>query len=824
MLPKRSLAALLALVVASSSVNWSLAAPVFAARQASAAQLQASDFSARLAALEKELEAKRQELGVPGLSLVVVKDDQVVLMKGYGVKDVERKLPVTPDTLFAIGSSSKAFTGLTAMMSVDEGKLSLDDSPKKYLPYFKLQDPEADAKITVRDLMTHSSGLNRTDLAWASGAFTREEVIKIAGLAKPTAKFREKFLYQNVMYGAAGEVVAKVQNESWEKFVTRRVFKPLGMKSTNLTIQEMQRAKDYALGYSYIQSTKETKRLPMRDITHIAPAGSINSSAREMAAWVRLMLGGGAVDGRRLVSEKGYAELIKPQTKVTGNVSYGLGWFVREWNGHKAYDHGGNIDGFSSMVAFMPDQKLGFAYLSNANGSSLASTVREMVWKHLVGAPEKQGDVKAEAAAGGEKKVNAASEAGKYRLAQANMDIEVVFAGGRLTAKVPGQPDYPLENVAGRRYKLGAPAPDGFFITFRQVAGKEAETEAYLEQPHGNYVLPKQTAGQPAAEASAAANYSGPMKELLGSYQSDKGGPTLEIKLDAGAPALVVPGQPAYPLKEVGKDVYGATNLPDSYRVSVRRDEAGKVSGLLLKQPEGEFAFKRLAEAAVDLTAEQLMAKVIEAMGGEANLRRHQSMTMTAAVDFEHQGVTGEVTSHAKAPNLWASEVTFVALGRRFGSVYEYFDGEGGGEGGSFLPAESYAGKNLADKRIAADFYQALNWKTHYKTVEVKRRAKVGDEDVYVVVKTPEQGNAVTEYVSARTFHVVKRELLNTTNSGEMTLPATETYSDFRAVGGVVLPFKTVTSSLSMGDTVVRVKEVKFDAAVPEQAFRARKK
>lgn len=140
------------------------------------------------------------------------------------------------------------------------------------------------------------------------------------------------------------------------------------------------------------------------------------------------------------------------------------------------------------------------------------------------------------------------------------------------------------------------------------------------------------------------------------------------------------------------------------------------------------------------------------------------------------------------------------------------------------MPSGNYAGKNLVDKRVAADFYQPLNWKSLYKTVEIKRRVKVGDEDVYVVVKTPEQGNPVTDYVSTKTFLVLKRDLLMATNSGEMTLPSTETFSDFRTVDGVVLPFKMVQSNVSMGDVVVRVKDVKFNVAVPEQVFRARGK
>jgi CubicO group peptidase (beta-lactamase class C family) len=155
------------------------------------------------------------------MSLAIVKDGEIVFMKGFGYKDFEKKIPVTADTQFAIGSSSKAFTALSVLMSQDEGKLSLDDSPKKYLPYFKINDAEIDKNITVRDLMSHSSGLNRTDLGWVTGKLSREEIIRVAGEAKPMAKLHEKFFYQNVMFVAAGEIVAKVQKMPWEKFVPK---------------------------------------------------------------------------------------------------------------------------------------------------------------------------------------------------------------------------------------------------------------------------------------------------------------------------------------------------------------------------------------------------------------------------------------------------------------------------------------------------------------------------------------------------------------------------------------------------------------------------
>ncbi|HEY0729412.1 MAG TPA: serine hydrolase domain-containing protein, partial [Pyrinomonadaceae bacterium] len=169
------------------------------AQQATAAK-PAADYTAALEVIEKTLDEKRKELGIPGIALAIVKDDQIIYLKGLGYKNLDKKLAVTPDTRFAIGSASKAFTAMLAAMSADAGKLSLDDSPKKFLPYFTLRDQDAAAKITIRDLLAHRSGLNRTDLAMVTGVLNREELIKVAGMAKPTAKLGEKFQYQNVMY------------------------------------------------------------------------------------------------------------------------------------------------------------------------------------------------------------------------------------------------------------------------------------------------------------------------------------------------------------------------------------------------------------------------------------------------------------------------------------------------------------------------------------------------------------------------------------------------------------------------------------------------
>lgn len=775
----------------------------------------AADYTSQLAAIEKTIDDKRKEFGIPGLSLAIVKDDKVIYLKGLGVKDFEKNIPVTPDTRFAIGSSSKAFTAMLAVMSADDGKLSLDDSPKKFLPYFTLRDEDAAAKITLRDLLSHRSGLNRTDLAMVTGVLNREELIKVAGMAKPTAKLGEKFQYQNVMYTAAGEAVAKAQNSTWDDLIANRIFKPLGMKNSDTSIDAMQKSRDFSFGYDYNTSTKVTRRLPQRAIPAAAPAGAINSSARDMTQWVRLMLANGMIDGRRLVSEKGFEELTRKQINIGGTVDYGLGWFLRQWNGHKVVEHGGNIDGFNAQVALMPDQKLGFVLLTNVTASSLGGVAMNTIWKNLVGEPVTTETKAADPAADPKKEV------GKYLLAAASVNFDVSWKDEKLVLTVPGQPPYPLQNIGGRRYKLAEPAPPGFFATFRPIKDKPAETELFLEQPQGNIVLPKVPAGGAEAASTVVVDVPAntPLRDLIGSYEGDSK-QTIEIAFKEGKVSLVIPGQSPYPLNENEKNKLRSPSLPEEYWVDVNRDDKGVVSGIVVNQPEGRYSFRRLASAAPLISVDELLPKMIEAYGGEANLRKHKSSLTTVDIDLENQGVQAKGTISAKAPNLAASDMTFTALGKKIGTIVGYFDGNNGGEIISFAPEETYSGKRLEDVKIGSDFYDILNWRTNYKTVTIKRMGKVGDEEVFIIEKRPEKGTPVTDYVSTKSFLVLRRDSLVVSETAGLELPQTQLFSDYRNVDGTMIAFKMVSNNIANGDIVLRVTDVKFDVDIPDAVFK----
>ncbi len=799
----------LSLLLVLSLLN--IALPQVGYAQAPARAASSFDYAKQLQAIEDKLEARRKELGIPGVSLVIVKDDKIIYAKGLGYKDYEKKVAVTPDTQFAIGSATKAFTALSVLMAADEGKLSLDDSPKKYLPYFKMYDPETDKNITIRDLMCHSSGLNRTDLAMVTGKLNRAELIQVAAQAKPTAKLREKFQYQNIMFTAAGEIASVVEKTPYDKLIIDRVFKPLGMASSTVSMKQMEKAKDYSFGYNYNFDTKETNRLPFRDIDEVAPAGSINSSANDMAQWLRFVLNGGSVGGKRLVSENNYGEWLKPQMKIAGTSSYGFGWFLQDWNGLKVVQHGGNIDGFNSMVAMIPEKHIGFVLLTNVSASSLGSDLMPIVWSNLIEMPKKDEAVKLPLK-------TMQFMAGKY--GSAERSVEVRIEGEDMFLVVPGQPPYKLERTAPRTFKaIGL--PDGFGAKFTPGTGDATELE--MIQPQGNRKLPRLPAVGLAAPISTA-NSSTSAKDLIGKYATPAGVTAVEIRESDGKVTFNIGGQQPYALTDKGEGNFSMSPLPDTYFLTPKRGADGKVTAVAVTQPEGVFEFKRVtAESAPKMAIDELMQKAIEAEGGEANMRKVTTRVVEFDIDLESQGVQAHGTNYSKAPNKSAGETIFTALGKTIGTEYEFFDGTQGEDSLSFAPTDKYSGKRLEDIRIGSDLYGMLNWKTVFKKVEVIGTTKIDGEDTWIVSFESERGTAYREYYSAKTFLALRRDGLIASSTSEQQIPYTISFSDYRDVDGIKLPFKTVNNNIANGNIVTTIKSVKHNVPVDDKLFAPRK-
>lgn len=319
---------------------------------------------------------------VVGMGVGIIADGQIVYEHGFGYRDLKQKLPVTTQTLFAIGSCSKAFTVFALGTLVDQGKIAWDNPVIDYLPDFRMYDPDVTREITVRDLITHRSGLPRHDLVWYNNnSISRAELVHRIRFLKPNKGLRQTFQYNNLMFVTAGYLLGHVVGTPWEQAIKQIAFQPLGMTSTDVSVSAMQQAPDYSLGYAVRNDSIE--RLPFRDISLVGPAGAINSNVNDMLKWVGMHLAGGTVNGKQLIQRSTLNEMYTPQMTIAqmpsrpevGATAYGMGWFIQEYRGHYLVQHGGNIDGFSAMVVLFPQDNVGMVILTNQNGAALPGLV-----------------------------------------------------------------------------------------------------------------------------------------------------------------------------------------------------------------------------------------------------------------------------------------------------------------------------------------------------------------------------------------------------------------------------------------------------------------
>lgn len=324
---------------------------------------------------------------VPGAAVVVVRGDEVLVLKGYGRKHLDRTDPITPDTAFPLASCTKAFTSAVIATLVDEGELGWDDPVRKHLGGFHLSEPHADALVSIRDLLTHRTGLGSHDLLWYRAPWSVSEQIRRAGALPLDYPFRSGFRYSSLMYAAAGRAAAARAKQPWEMLVKERLTGPLGMKGVCFTTKDVP-PESRAGGYHRGDGGK-IEPMPAYEITEPNPAGSMSATPRDLATWLSFHLAGGkAVGGRRLVSEKNLAETRTPQNvvRLTGStrrtnpdstqLSYAMGWLVYDHRGKRVVAHAGMIDGFRVQLTLLPDENLGFAVCANLHQTrmNLAAT------------------------------------------------------------------------------------------------------------------------------------------------------------------------------------------------------------------------------------------------------------------------------------------------------------------------------------------------------------------------------------------------------------------------------------------------------------------
>lgn len=340
--------------------------------------LSAQTRAAPLRELDAYITKGLRDWEIPGLTIAVVRNDSVLVTKGYGVRKIAGAGAVDEQTEFGIMSTTKAFTALAMAMLVDDGKLAWSDPVTKHLPEFQFSDPYLTREATVKDLLTHNLGLGNADLLWARGDLSRAEILQRVRFIPQAYTLRAGFTYQNVMYGAAGELIARVAGMPWEDFVSTRIFIPLGMTHSYTTYAGMHAVSAANQSEPHFR-IRDTIRVIADETVDVLPAaGSIWSNAVDMAKWVRFLLDSGRVDGKRLVSDAGFRELLKPQSFVTASefyptakitkphwMTYGLGWFEQDFRGRFLACHTGSLDGRTAMMGLLPDAKVGVFIAGN---------------------------------------------------------------------------------------------------------------------------------------------------------------------------------------------------------------------------------------------------------------------------------------------------------------------------------------------------------------------------------------------------------------------------------------------------------------------------
>jgi CubicO group peptidase (beta-lactamase class C family) len=329
---------------------------------------------------------------VPGCAVAAVRDGEVVLARGWGRRDQAAETPVTRDTLFAIGSVTKAFTAAAVGALVDDGLLEWERPLRDYLPDLRLHDPVVSDRVTITDLLSHRSGLPRHDLTWIGHPDrSRADLVRRLRYLPLSRDLRQRFQYCNLGYLVAGHLVEVLSGMPWEEFTQARLLTPLGMGRSTLSAAELLADEDHATAYE--RRSGVVVPVPVRPVTALAPAGAINSSAADMTRWLLAQLGDGKLDGRPVMSHATVARQRDPQALVpedrtfpaSTRHAYGFGWMIGRYREHRVAEHGGGIDGYQTECMLLPDDGIGVVVLTNTSSSAMAPVVAYRVLDELLG-------------------------------------------------------------------------------------------------------------------------------------------------------------------------------------------------------------------------------------------------------------------------------------------------------------------------------------------------------------------------------------------------------------------------------------------------------
>src|SRR5881296_347134 len=569
----------------------------------------------KLKGLDAYMEKIVKDWNVPGIGVGVVVNDHLVFAKGYGFRDYGKKLPFTPTTTVPIASNTKLFTAVAAGLLVEEGKLDWDRPVRQFVPGIQFYNDELNAAVTMRDMLSHRTGITRHDTIWYKSDFTRGELFERLRYLEPSQPLRQMFLYNNMMYAAAGYIIELLSGKTWEDFVRERLLQPLGMTGTVFSIDDLEKQADHGVPFTERRDSFELYEIPYyREAAGVAPAGAINSNLEDMSKWLIALMNDGKAGGRTVIpagvlkatlqpaialpntqlEARGYGELLNP--------AYGMGRFTASYRGHLLTYHGGDINGFHSQVSCMPNDGVGVIVLViRDHAAPLYNVVSYNAYERLLGMDltpwseraldirlkSKDAGKQARAKAGGERVAGTKPShpledyVGEYEhpaygvLTIAQQDAGLLFDFHKIRL--------PLTHFHYDRFDTPDDEQDGkWSVNFSTNPQGEID-KALVSLDEAEVVFTRRVP----AELSALTT----LRRYAGAYETPTGAKFEVLLKEDGTLGIVFPGQPFQALVPWRPCRFKVREFSDIQFEFVLTD--GRVAGLKQIDPSGEYMFVR---------------------------------------------------------------------------------------------------------------------------------------------------------------------------------------------------------------------------------------
>jgi CubicO group peptidase (beta-lactamase class C family) len=554
-----------------------------------------------------------KDWNAPGVGVGIVVNDKLVFAKGYGYRDYEKKLPFTAATMSPIASNTKLFTAVAAGMLVEEGKLTWDKPVRESVPSIRFYNDQLNNTVTLRDMLSHRTGITRHDTIWYKSDFTRKELFQKVVYLEPQEPIRQTFLYNNLMYAAAGYLIELQSGKTWEQFVKERIFSPLQMNSTGYSIADMLQRPEFGVGFTERRDSSELYKIPYyEDIAGVAPCGAIVSNIEDMSHWLIALMNQGQYDGKQVLPGEVLKATLQPAIALPNtaletrgwsevlNQAYGMGRQTASYRGHLITFHGGDLPGFHTQVSFMPQDHIGVIVFEIGNHSQpLYNIVSYNVYERLLGMDQTPWSERQLAIRLKNKKAGteARTKANEGRVPNTEPSHALADYAGAYEHPAYGvmtiglkdnqlQFDFhkmrmPMTRFHYDRFDTPDDEQDGkWSVNFRtNPQGDIDQAVMSLDEAEGVFVR-KPDAIDPKL-----------MSQLPGSYETP-GGVKIQIALaPAGGLSLVLPGQPVIPLSHLKGLAFRTPRFSDLILEFVVQD--GQVKGLKQKDPSGEFTLPK---------------------------------------------------------------------------------------------------------------------------------------------------------------------------------------------------------------------------------------